>query len=151
MVVTDRGRAPSVSVTVADDGSLTPSCGSIAIPASVSPRCAQTISFLRASPDGRRDPRPGEGTGPGVRDGTAVASDATLGHRVPVRLVEDDLAEVPDVVRLWRGRRMVVVELEQSPLTVADLEEAHDLALVIGVLADGSPVVDGGSDPLCHD
>src|SRR3954452_13747543 len=65
MVVIDRGRAPSVSVTVADDGSLTPSCGSIAIPASVSPRCAQTISFLPASLQGDETPDPGKGPGRG--------------------------------------------------------------------------------------
>src|SRR6478736_3871503 len=38
-------------------------------------------------------------------------SDATLGHRVPVRLVEDELAEVPQLIRVWRARRAVVVEL----------------------------------------
>src|SRR4051812_47889201 len=70
MVVIDRGRAPSVSVTVADDGSLTPSCGSIAILASVSPRCAQTISFRPSRAQVERDPRLGEGTEPRVRDGT---------------------------------------------------------------------------------
>src|SRR6478736_4479680 len=151
IVVIDRGRVPSVPVTVADDGSLAPSCGSLPIAASVAPRCGQTISVRH--PVGVDDETPGPGKGPsrGSENGTPVASDATLGHRMPVRLVEDDLAEVPDMVRLGRGRRMVVVELQERPLAVADLEEAHDLAPVVGVLARRRAMGDGSGDPLGHD
>src|SRR3989304_2403444 len=64
-----------------------------------------------------------------------AVSDAALRDGVEVRLVEDDLAEVPEDVRLGRLRRMVVVEAEQRALAVTDLEEAHDPALVGGVSA----------------
>ena len=46
---------------------------------------------------------------------------------------------------------MVVVEPEQRALAVADLEEAHHLALVVGVLAGRGAALDRGGDPLGHD
>ena len=67
------------------------------------------------------------------------ASDAALRDGVPVRLVEHELAEVPEPVRARRPGRMVVVEVEQRALAVADLEEAHHLARVAGLLAPPAP------------
>src|SRR5436309_847748 len=68
-----------------------------------------------------------------------------------VRLVERDLAEVPELVRLRRLRRVVVVEPEHGALPVADLEEAHDAALVRGILADGLATLDPRDDALDDD
>src|SRR4051794_26207835 len=79
MVVIDRGRAPSVSVTVADDGSLTPSCGSIAIVASVSPRCAQTISFRPRWRKWSETPGPGKGPSRGSELGRLSRQTRPLG------------------------------------------------------------------------
>src|ERR1700690_3294266 len=62
------------------------------------------------------------------------ASDAAPRDRVPVGLVEDHLAQVPELVRLGRPGWVLVVELEERALAVTDLEEAHHLAGVTRVL-----------------
>ncbi len=46
---------------------------------------------------------------------------------------------------------MLVVELEQRALAIADLEEAHHLAEVVATLVVHFPALDGSHDPLGHD
>src|SRR6185503_7680594 len=79
------------------------------------------------------------------------ALDPSARHGVPVGLVEDDLAQVPEAIRLGRLGRMVVVELEQRALAVADLEEAHHLAGVAGVLPARLAALHRCRDPLGDD
>src|SRR6185369_13677091 len=67
---------------------------------------------------------------------------------MPVGLVEDDLAQVPELVRLRWPRRMLIVELEQRALAVADLEEAHDLAEVLALPRIHRSALDRRDDPL---
>ena len=101
------------------------------------------IDVASAGPAGHDDAAPGRwGRVVPALGRISASSDPALGHGVPVRLVEDDLAQVPELVGLRRPRRMLVVELEQRALAVADLEEAHDLAQVVGVLAVGLAALD---------
>jgi len=58
---------------------------------------------------------------------------------------------VPELVGLRRAGRVLVVELEEGYLTVADLEEAHDLAEVVAVPVIDRTALDRGVDPLSHD
>ena len=54
-------------------------------------------------------------------------------------------------VRPRRARWVVVVELEQRALAVANLEEAHHLAGVAAGDRLGFPTLDGGHNPLDDD
>src|SRR5215468_10173230 len=54
----------------------------------------------------------------------------SLRDRVPVSLVEQRLAPVPDTRRPGRPGRMLVVEAYGGGLAVSGLEKAHDLPLV---------------------
>src|SRR5512146_540201 len=98
--------------------------------------------------------RDAPGAARGVGRGSARGAgrlDAALRNRVEVGLVEDDLAEVPERVRLgWLGR-VLVVEAEERALAVADLEEAHDVALVGGMLPGRLAPVQPGDDALDDD
>ena len=56
--------------------------------------------------------------------------------------------QVEEAVGTGRPGRMLVVELQECPLAVADLEEAHDATGVVGVLAVGLTPKDCRCDTL---
>ena len=58
---------------------------------------------------------------------------------------------MPELVRLGRLGRVLVVELEERALPVPDLEEAHDLAEVVALAMVDLAPLDRGDDPLGDD